>query len=765
MKNRNSRITLLFIGIICLALFIRVYVSIFTYVIAKDGTVYLAITKNFLNIDFKKALSYVFHPFYPLLTAFFSLFLKNIEIAARTVSILSGTAVIIPMYLLIKKILNEKIALLACFFVALHPYIVRVSADVISDSLYLFLFISSIYFSFVALQKNSKNRFFLSGILIGLAYLTRPEGIGTILITGFWAIIGLKRGINIPFKKRLLNILIIGLGFIIFAGPYLIYLRIDTGNWILTKKKSVTHLIGVDVEKDSQQKDNNYLSHLQSSSLCFYSKSITEKTFALLNKFIRTFHPLLLAIALFGLYSAKKISWPDRSYYFICSIYILYSLVISLLYINYSYTSYRHLLSLFMIGNFWSALGAQDIIDRIKRKKIPENRLIVIFCIIVAAILLPKTLKPLRKGKLPLKQAGIWIKNHDTSTPRIMSKDPRISFYADGIHVPFSSSINECEEIISQAIKQKATYMVLPFDLLKNACKNYKGYLNNIVQYIKKVSYKPYKRELYIFKITYIYHPKCKIIKDSNKVVPHFSKKQWKKDVKKLISYIPPDAKIETSLSILKKFKKELNAKIYKKESTVPSDVNFLLLDIAIDHSKYRIDFHEIYKLVMSNQWYIKAKTDYIYLLARTKKTNSPLKIKSILARLYSPNREHTRIGKRIDNGKKLIAKKGKAGLLLFGHYMKLPPARYRVLLWISTDAKKGTICWIDITKNKGRKKLAQCKIRAEDFLPSTTNIIELTFQTPLPFKEVETRIYSTGISRIVFWGGKMELLLPPYND
>jgi hypothetical protein len=77
-------------------------------------------------------------------------------------------------------------ALLAAFFVAVHPFLVRISVSCLREVLYLPLFAFAIFCAVSAIYNKSLWKWFLFALLVTLANMTRKEGIGLILIFFLW---------------------------------------------------------------------------------------------------------------------------------------------------------------------------------------------------------------------------------------------------------------------------------------------------------------------------------------------------------------------------------------------------------------------------------------------------------------------------------------------------------------------------------------------------------------------------------------------------
>ena len=140
-----------------------------------DGVFYAKMAEHFSKGNYKEALNGVFPPFYPMLIAFFYLLINDLEYSGRIASTIMGILIILFFYFAIKKMNNKKKALCASLFIAIHPYLVRFSAQVLSESTAIFVFTVAIFLFNWGWTENKSFYTGLSGILLGFAYLTRPE--------------------------------------------------------------------------------------------------------------------------------------------------------------------------------------------------------------------------------------------------------------------------------------------------------------------------------------------------------------------------------------------------------------------------------------------------------------------------------------------------------------------------------------------------------------------------------------------------------------
>ena len=231
--------------LLIISLSVRIYLSFFTYVIKNDSVAFMQNAKFFASGDFSSGLGHDYHPLYSLIMAALYKVVPNMELSGTITSVLFGTLTVIVFYLIGKSVFDRKISFVSAIILAFHPYAVRFSADIISDSTYYFFFISALGLGYFAITNRKLLLFVLTGICSALAYLTRPEGIGIIIIVAFWCALKDCVKIKVLWKEKLVSILILVVSFLVFSMPYLVFIKQDTGSWSLTKKKKVSNLAGL----------------------------------------------------------------------------------------------------------------------------------------------------------------------------------------------------------------------------------------------------------------------------------------------------------------------------------------------------------------------------------------------------------------------------------------------------------------------------------------------------------------------------------------
>ena len=167
----NTRLYL----IIFFGLLLRLYDLAGASVVEWDGITYALMGESFAKGASKEALSGVFPPVYPLVIGFFHLFVPDVEREGKLVSLVFGILLTYLCFFFLKGLLDEKGALIGAFLVAIHPCLVKFSAQLLSESLAIFLFAVTVYFFFKSRLKGDGRAIGLSGVFLALTYLARPE--------------------------------------------------------------------------------------------------------------------------------------------------------------------------------------------------------------------------------------------------------------------------------------------------------------------------------------------------------------------------------------------------------------------------------------------------------------------------------------------------------------------------------------------------------------------------------------------------------------
>jgi 4-amino-4-deoxy-L-arabinose transferase-like glycosyltransferase len=144
-------------------------------------------------------------------------------------------------YLIAKKCLNHKIALIAAGVVAFLPSYITYSGILASENLFTPLLLLGAYFFLVGIEFEKRYwlRLVLSGISIGLASLVRPIAL---LVPASWLIYLFIN--HTHFGKAVLVALVVGFVTLLTISPWLVRNYRISGSIVLQTEGGITFLIG-----------------------------------------------------------------------------------------------------------------------------------------------------------------------------------------------------------------------------------------------------------------------------------------------------------------------------------------------------------------------------------------------------------------------------------------------------------------------------------------------------------------------------------------
>lgn len=497
MKGRSVHKELLFgnerrdlIFLVGFALALRILLYKWTYLIAIDGTgFYLKPAQHFASGRWMDGLAIGYHPLYPMLVAFFSKVLGDFELSGQMVSVLLGTLTVIPIYYLARGAFGRWTAFVSSLFLAILPRHVALSADFLSDPTYTFFFISAVWLGWEALRRDGWKFPFLAGLATGLAYLTRAEGVGVLLILGPWLLFGRAHAPRWSYRRNGYAFLILIVSFLLVASPYILYLRSYTGTWTISRKPSVDRVVVLIKKRLFFQEPKVSKATQEFGDII---QRLGEKGQApprglsrwlgglgsFFKLFVETCHPLFFLLFIVGLVRRKVPPPWANGEGFLLSVVGLYALVMYWL-ATLSYISHRYLISLVALCLIWSGRGLLALhhwlLQRIsweqwRKITIRPEKGLVILTMVVLVIVLPMTVSPQRAQKRGRKEAGLWIKDNSASSPSVFTDMVRVNYYAGGRIIFLGEEGVPYGEIVERARRERADYLVISDRKIESIC-------------------------------------------------------------------------------------------------------------------------------------------------------------------------------------------------------------------------------------------------------------------------------------------------------
>ncbi len=434
-KSLNEReLLLLLLGV---TFGLRLYAVLMAQGIAIDSAEYGFVARDFLKSHYPKGLSSIVPPFYPFLISLFSPDTAHVELAGRLLSLFFGTLGIIPVFYLVREAVGQKVAIFSALFYAFHPYLVTYSGMLLTEATYWGLLVLSVYFFWTGLKKEKVWRAMSSGFFLGLAYLTRPEGIGYVFVYAIWIIVdgGLKKN----WLKRSIFIGALILTVSIFVLPYVIYIHQETGRWLISKKAVA---IQSDLLKKSPEQVDPSLGIEQNkpvnegSKILWVAHNIVRFLPSVTYRYLRAYHFSLWLFLFFGLIRVRRKGIDYEL--FIASLVLFHLVSLS----TFLPSSIRFSVPVIPFSLLWAGTGILEMKRYLEKiKGAHAEKVIFLFVFVVILSQLPQSLKPERSFRAEQKKVGVWLKQNTPPDAIIMSNSPQEAFYADREFKPLPQGI------------------------------------------------------------------------------------------------------------------------------------------------------------------------------------------------------------------------------------------------------------------------------------------------------------------------------------
>lgn len=441
-----------------------------TAVLFNDGPIFLALAQAAAAGDWAALLGHPFHPLYPLATALVhglgSPFGLGWESAGALTSALAGGLTVLALHAFVRRAFGPFEAVVAAGLLAFHGQAIEHSGDIQSEGLYLALFLAAAAALWRALADRRRDAAFVGGLLSGLAYLTRPEGLSLALVAGGVAValLALRRR---SWGETTAWGLSLTLGTLLCVAPYVGALWWESGEFWLTRKKSVAWVVGTDgpprhfagaptvepdweslqlpggMESPGQRGTARHESEKTprarkradakaASKARSLSSRVGDALFDLARTSWRALRYEVLLLVLLGVASVRGA--PGLRAGFIGSVLGFHALMLFGLVFNVGYVSSRHLVPplTLLLGYAACAIPvlARGIGSMLGR---PISHLVAaaLALVVVGGIGLGKNLRPEALDELAERRAAEWLRENAAEEGPVATRKRRLAYYAD----------------------------------------------------------------------------------------------------------------------------------------------------------------------------------------------------------------------------------------------------------------------------------------------------------------------------------------------
>jgi 4-amino-4-deoxy-L-arabinose transferase-like glycosyltransferase len=237
--RRPPRLGGLVLAALLVGLAVRVAVGLTDDAASTDETAYLHSGQSFVHGDgFERYGQPELHfpPFLPVLLGVASWGVSDPHTGTVVLTVVSGTLLILPLSLLGRRLAGPPGGVVTAWVAALAPGLATMPQirGTGSEAEYALLVVSALWLVVSAGDRDGRARLVrvaAAGLLVGLAYLTRPEGLFMVVPLGVAVVVLARRR-----PPQVATVAAFAAPVLLCVVPYAVYLHANTGRWELTAK-------------------------------------------------------------------------------------------------------------------------------------------------------------------------------------------------------------------------------------------------------------------------------------------------------------------------------------------------------------------------------------------------------------------------------------------------------------------------------------------------------------------------------------------------
>ncbi|MFQ5511175.1 MAG: ArnT family glycosyltransferase [Candidatus Krumholzibacteriia bacterium] len=473
--NRPVQLTFL----VALAVLWRGLMLVHYKMIDTDAAYYGAIARFFAEGHWGRGLDPIWPPFYPFLSSVPLRMGVSPEASGIAVSLLASAGCVVCCYFLAKAIAGSEVGLVAAVVAVIHPRLVIVSQSLLTEAVYLFLAGTSLAFfchgfksAWSGPGKRAWAGIFIAGLVLSLAFLTRPEA-----IVFFGLLVGLTAARSLLELRRrgraavraLLVPLLLSAGFAAPALPYLYDVSGTEGRWIIGEKGALNFYLtyrNAYEEERIQVQPSDYAAitgageerkpgyyrvgeFIRQRPGLVLSRTLDNLPKALFNKIPSLMYWPLMLLAIAGIVYRRRV--PRSKYELLFGAWIvLLALAISPLFLMR-----RFFAASLPVLIVWSAIGLEEFRYRLGRRVFNGSAAVAV--VLICAY----TSYSLARRPWPVlyKKAGLWLGRNAAGPVVVTGRKPEVSFYARSEFRPLE--VREIERLETFLQQEGITHLVV----------------------------------------------------------------------------------------------------------------------------------------------------------------------------------------------------------------------------------------------------------------------------------------------------------------
>ncbi len=472
----------LVLSIVILAIAVRAIGISHTDPVALDSAVYFEMAQFVRAGAWETVLAYPYPPLFPLLIAGLEKLGISTEVAGLLLSCGLNLGVLFPLFFITRKLAGRQAALGATLLWAIHPYAVRLSIRALSDSPTVFLVAMSLWLGLWSHRNKTRFFAFVAGILSGLAYLSRPEGMEAAIGLAFLYALQPEPSTNSsvePTRRvsaRILWALMPLMGWALVASPYVAHLSIQEGALTLSKKKSVQAMLGslagpAPEQENSPSNTGEETSAVQPQPTERLAVPRAPERPGWLRRTARNIYifqqplhngvyPVVLFLAIWGViaFRSGKISTERPVLILLTNLAGLHFLIVLGVAVQSGadYLGGHHffLLVLYLLPFAGAGLAAAVMEVRARFPQVSWAPAAVVALVLLLVI--PASLRRRDDRGQSLRLAGLWVRQHLPREGSVVAKSRKFAFHASAQRIPLQG---DYKAVIDQARKQGVRFV------------------------------------------------------------------------------------------------------------------------------------------------------------------------------------------------------------------------------------------------------------------------------------------------------------------
>lgn len=431
-------------------------------------------------------------PLLPLISAAAGLLTGDFIRASVLVAIVFGSLLLVPAFLLARRLFGSRPALMTAALLAVLPMMISYSSRIYTESILIFFFLLALFLGWRLLTEGRRIDGPLAGLALGLAYLANPAALIFLGLIAVLVLVVCK--MKYGWRRALSSLMLLVLLFMVCAAPYIYFLHGQTGKWTLTGKgggNSFTAFIGGQAGTPAWERAAHALDEdsgnivisdtdLPSNPLQLVVTEpvkmagfIAKEGYLLYSEKLQQIVPLWLLLPLgLGLFG---IAW-DRSQA-TRHLFLLLMVTPAALYLTVSSLP-RYFAPFLAIAAIWIALGWQEL-ERWGRQSITlsisgrwrQPFLLILPWFLAAVMLLPPlalTAFNLKDLEYPLgfRRAGEWVHAEYGDGHVVMNRNDSAAYYAGGRSVLLP--VADYDDTTAYARRQGVDFLIIAQNELDN---------------------------------------------------------------------------------------------------------------------------------------------------------------------------------------------------------------------------------------------------------------------------------------------------------